>query len=166
METFAVDYAENCMNQGVDISFDNWTLEKMQELFQSLRGMEGCRVTLTFGAKESNGKITEKALVKHLARLGFAPHLRGYAYLKTGIRHCLEAPQEMESVTKLLYPAIAKEHGTTAARVEHGIRHAIALAWEERDEEECGFIFGFRKSHRPTNSEFLAALTDYIHMTG
>lgn len=166
MATLVGDYAVNCMNQGMDISFENWSLDKMQELFQSLQGMEECRVTLTFGAKEPNDRITEKALVKHLARLGFAPHLRGYAYLKTGIRRCLESPHEMESVTKLLYPAIAKEHETTAARVEHGIRHAIALAWEGRDEEEWGFIFGFRKSHRPTNSEFLAALTDYIHMVG
>ncbi len=162
-----LNYLQNQQNQAWDINCENWTLEKILDLFRSLQGMKGCRITLSFGnEEEKNQKTEERALGQYLNKLGFAPHLRGYAYLKTGIRHCIETPQEMESVTKILYPAIAKEHNTTAARVEHGIRHAIAQAWDSRNEEEWGSVFGFRNARRPSNSEFLAALTDYIYMAG
>lgn len=164
--------ATNYMQQETSINCENWTFENFQELFMALKGMEGFRLTLTFGQAASDSrlqgstvtKIDERVLGQYLGRLGVAPHLRGYSYLKTGIRHCLDTPEEMESVTKLLYPAIAKEHCTTSGRVEHGIRHAISLAWEKRNEEEWGKIFGFREAERPTNSEFLAALTDHILM--
>ena len=160
-------FAQQQSNQAWNINCENWTLEKIVELLGSLQEMKGCRITLTFGNEENvNKKTEERVLGQYLNKLGFAPHLRGYSYLKTGIRHCIETPQEMESVTKLLYPAIAREHNTTAARVEHGIRHAIAQAWDGRDEEEWGSVFGFRNSRRPSNSEFLAALTDYIYMAG
>ena len=33
------------------------------------------------------------------------------------------------SITKVLYPDIAKKYNTTASRVERAIRHAIEVAW-------------------------------------
>lgn len=149
------------------INCQNWTAQNFQELFTMLKENKGVKVILTFEQQESKMKHSnsEKVLGMYLARLGFSAHLNGYSYIKTAIKHCINNPEEMESVTKLLYPAIAREHNTTAGKVEHSIRHAITLAWKKENKKEWETIFGYRMefyAHKPTNSEFLATLTDYI----
>ncbi len=154
------------MHQGASISSESWTPENVIQLLSILKDSRGMKLTLSFENEEKSALINQDSQIsRHLSLLGIGRHLNGYSYLKTGIRHCLDFPEELESVTKLLYPAIAKEHQTTAGRVEHGIRHAIGLAWEERNKMEWEKIFGYRAESaqgRPTNTEFLAALSDYI----
>ena len=53
--------------------------------------------------------------------------------MKAAARIGLENREELEGVTKRLYPAIAKECRTSAGRVEHAIRHAIHTSWEKGD---------------------------------
>ncbi len=154
------------MYQETSINCESWTPENMIQLFNLLKSNKGIKLTLSFDNEEKPALANQDSgISRHLTRLGIGRHLNGFSYLKTGIRHCIDSPEEMESVTKLLYPAIAKEHHTTAGRVEHGIRHAISLAWEERNKAEWEKIFGYRvesSQGRPTNTEFLAALSDYI----
>ncbi len=154
------------MYQETNVYCENWTAEDFAQLFDFLKENKGIKLTLSFENEEKAPVVSPNSeFGPYLTRLGIGRHLNGYTYLKTGIRHCLDAPHELESITKLLYPAIAKEHQTTAGRVEHGIRHAISLAWEERNPEEWEKVFGYRarlRENRPTNTEFLAAISDYI----
>ena len=154
------------MHQETNINCESLTPEAVVQLFNLLKSNKGIKLTLSFENEEKSAIFNQDSEISHrLTGLGIGRHLNGYSYLKTGIRHCLDYPEEMESVTKLLYPAIAKEHRTTAGRVEHGIRHAINLAWKERNRMEWEKIFGYRvqsSQGRPTNTEFLAALSDYI----
>ncbi|MBQ9990845.1 MAG: sporulation initiation factor Spo0A C-terminal domain-containing protein [Lachnospiraceae bacterium] len=154
------------MNQESYINYEQFTEENFLQLFSLLKENKGLKLTISFGDDSQNMVVSQKPEIgRYLTRLGIGRHLNGFSYLKTGIRHCLDHPEEMESVTKILYPAIAKEHNTTAGRVEHGIRHAISLAWEERNTEEWIRVFGYRAASaqgKPTNTEFLAALADYI----
>lgn len=71
----------------------------------------------------------------------------------------------MSSVTKILYPAIAKRNQTTASRVERAIRHAIEVAWGRGKMETIDEVFGYTISTgkgKPTNSEFIALISDKI----
>ena len=71
----------------------------------------------------------------------------------------------LESVTKLLYPAVAKRFSTTPSRVERAIRHAIEIAWDRGDLDVLNGYFGYTISTgkgKPTNSEFIALITDKI----
>ena len=93
--------------------------------------------------------------------------LRGYSYLKYSVVRCLCNPEELESVTKILYPAIAKQFGTTSGRVEHGIRHAIQKTYENGRTTEWENVFGrnYKSCYKkPTNSQFIAALSDFINI--
>ena len=78
----------------------------------------------------------------------------------------LQEDQEMmSSVTKILYPAIAKRNQTTASRVERAIRHAIEVAWGRGKMETIDEVFGYTISTgkgKPTNSEFIALISDKI----
>ena len=73
----------------------------------------------------------------------------------------------LSSVTKILYPTIAKRHQTTSSRVERAIRHAIEVAWSRRHLGTLNELFGYTVNGgkgKPTNSEFVALIADKIRL--
>ena len=73
----------------------------------------------------------------------------------------------INSVTKELYPSVAKKYTTSSSRVERAIRHAIEVAWNRGDTDTLNRIFGFtvnREKGKPTNSEFIAMISDNIRL--
>ncbi len=109
----------------------------------------------------------ESIVTEMIHRLGVPAHIKGYHYLRSAIINSVNDPEMLESVTKLLYPTVAKEHNTTASRVERAIRHAIEIAWDRGDLEVLNSYFGFTvntSKGKPTNSEFIALLTDKIKL--
>ena len=96
-----------------------------------------------------------------MLELGMPAHLRGYHYLREAV--CLSA-DNMElvgSVTKLLYPEIAKMYHTTIEKVERAIRSVIEVGWERGNEELYEEIFGYSRADgkaRPTNSELILGI--------
>ena len=73
----------------------------------------------------------------------------------------------INSITKILYPTVAKIYNTTASRVERAIRHAIEVAWDRGDTETLNKYFGYTVSYgrgKPTNSEFIAMIADNLRL--
>ena len=73
----------------------------------------------------------------------------------------------LNSITKILYPTIAKKHQTTPSRVERAIRHAIEVAWNRGRLETINDLFGYTVQHdkgKPTNSEFIAIIADKLRL--
>ncbi|MGN0666842.1 MAG: sporulation transcription factor Spo0A [Huintestinicola sp.] len=100
-------------------------------------------------------------------QIGIPAHIKGYHYLREAILLSLEDAEMLESVTKLLYPTVAKRFSTTASRVERAIRHAIETAWDRGDLDTIQNLFGYTVSvgkGKPTNSEFIALLTDNLRL--
>ena len=99
--------------------------------------------------------------------MGVPAHLKGYHYLRTAI---LMAGKDMEvvgSVTKLLYPEIAKLFKTTEQKVERAIRNAIEVSWVRGNADTFEDLFGYSfltGNTRPTNSEYIAVVADYIRL--
>lgn len=100
-------------------------------------------------------------------QLGIPAHIRGYQYLRTAVLMTVEDPEVMHSITKLLYPAIAKQYSTTSSRVERAIRHAIEVAWDRGDIDVINSYFGYTIQNdrgKPTNSEFIAMISDKLQL--
>ena len=98
-------------------------------------------------------------------QIGVPAHIKGYHYLREAIISSVENKDMLESVTKMLYPAVAKKFSTTPSRVERAIRHAIEIAWDRGDLETLNSFFGYTINTgkgKPTNSEFIALITDKI----
>lgn len=148
------------------IDCSGWEKEKIAEVVSGLTSHTGAKLVLYIGEKErEEEKTREKVAGSYLNRLGVPVHLKGYGYLKYGIARCVAYPEKLESITKILYPEIAKRYKTTPGKVEHGIRHAIQQAWNGQNREGWECIFGkscLLRNTRPTNSQFMAALSDYI----
>ena len=115
--------------------------------------------TKTNDARKS-ASIEEK-ISEIFISIGIPPHIKGYSYLREGIKMTIEKPYIINSVTKELYPAIAARFETTASKVERAIRHAIEVAWNRGRIDAINAIFGARLylgTEKPTNSEFIALI--------
>lgn len=118
--------------------------------------------------KRKPATIEEKISEIFIA-IGIPPHIKGYSYLREGIRMTIERPYVINSVTKELYPSIAKKFATTPSKVERAIRHAIEVAWNRGRIDAINAIFGARiylGAEKPTNSEFIALVADKLILEG
>ena len=96
-------------------------------------------------------------------RIGVPAHIKGYQYLREAIILAVNDDEIMNSVTKLLYPTVAKTFKTTPSRVERAIRHAIEVAWNRGKIENINNLFGtkiYTANEKPTNGEFIALIAD------
>ncbi|MCD8218746.1 MAG: sporulation initiation factor Spo0A C-terminal domain-containing protein [Clostridiales bacterium] len=99
--------------------------------------------------------------------LGVPVNLRGYWYLRDAVLLSVEDIRVLNSVTGVLYPAIARKYQTSVSRVERASRHAIETAWDRGRTDIMDELFGYTiKSSRgrPTNSEFIATVTDWVRI--
>ena len=106
-------------------------------------------------------------ITKMMLELGMPVHLSGYHYLREAIRLSMDDMELVGSVTKLLYPEIAKVFHTESEKVERAIRSVIEVGWERGNINLYEVIFGYsrkNKNRRPTNSEFIVALADLARM--
>ncbi len=97
--------------------------------------------------------------------IGIPPHIKGYNYLREGIKMAVNDPSMINNVTKGLYPIIGEHFQTSASKVERAIRHAIEVAWNRGRVDAVNAIFGARVyigSEKPTNSEFIALVADKL----
>lgn len=102
-----------------------------------------------------------------LHQVGVPAHIKGYQYVRDAIRLTVENPDMLNSVTKILYPTVAKNFKSTSSRVERAIRHAIEVAWDRGDVEFLNSYFGYTiqsQRGKPTNSEFVAMISDKIRL--
>lgn len=119
---------------------------------------------------ESNAAVKPKAeqvISGLMLELGTPAHLKGYQYLRTAIGMCVEDMELIGSVTKLLYPDLAKRYLTTDQKIERAIRNAIEVSWERGNGDLFEKLFGYRNSighSRPTNSEYIASVADYVRL--
>lgn len=99
--------------------------------------------------------------------LGVPAHIKGYQYLREAIMMTIDDIEMINSITKLLYPTVAKKFNTTSSRVERAIRHAIEVAWNRGDTETINKFFGYTVASdrgKPTNSEFIAMISDKLRL--
>lgn len=106
-------------------------------------------------------------VTKIMLRLGVPAHLMGYHFIREAILMAQKDFNILGSVTKLLYPEIAKTFKTTDQKVERAIRNAIEASWERGNVEDFEDLFGYSVNSgkiRPTNSEYIARIADKIRL--
>lgn len=109
----------------------------------------------------------ESQVTKIIHQIGVPAHIKGYQYLRTAILMTISDNDIINSVTKILYPSVAKKYSTTTSRVERAIRHAIEVAWDRGDVDTLNDFFGYTVQNnrgKPTNSEFIAMIADNLRL--
>ncbi len=153
-------------------------------MYQIAEGIKGVHILGVFESKEALEKLIsicpinpksryvlmevglEKETVQDvLTGLGVGGTLIGSQYIHDAVTIALKDFETVERITKLMYPAIAKMHGTTSSRVERAIRVAIEKSWPEADIEFRKKVFGklgLEDSMRPTNADYIAIIAQYL----
>ena len=114
----------------------------------------------------SDGDL-ELMVTEIIHQIGVPAHIKGYQYLREAIILSVKDSEMINSVTKQLYPTVAKKNQTTSSRVERAIRHAIEVAWDRGDIDVLNSYFGFtihNSRGKPTNSEFIAMIADKLRL--
>ena len=109
----------------------------------------------------------EKKVTNIIHEIGVPAHIKGYQYLREAIIMSVDDIEMLNSITKILYPTIAKKYQTTPSRVERAIRHAIEVAWSRGKMDTIDDLFGYTINNgkgKPTNSEFVALIADKIRL--
>lgn len=109
----------------------------------------------------------ELMVTEIIHQIGVPAHIKGYHYLRESIIMAVKDVEVINSVTKILYPTVAKKYKTTSSRVERAIRHAIEVAWDRGDVDVLNSYFGFTVHNgrgKPTNSEFIAMIADKLRL--
>ena len=110
----------------------------------------------------------EQDVTDMIHEIGVPAHIKGYQYLREAIMMSVEDASMISSITKILYPTIAKRFQTTSSRVERAIRHAIEVAWSRGKMETLDALFGYTVDTgkgKPTNSELIALIADRIRLS-
>ena len=109
----------------------------------------------------------ENDVTNIIHEIGVPAHIKGYQYLRDAIIMAIENREVINSITKVLYPTIAKMNTTTPSRVERAIRHAIEVAWSRGKMDTINELFGYTihtGKGKPTNSEFIALISDKMRL--
>lgn len=118
--------------------------------------------------RREKARDLEQDVTNMIHEIGVPAHIKGYQYLRDSIMMSVEDPTMISSITKILYPTIAKRFQTTPSRVERAIRHAIEVAWSRGRMETLDALFGYTidtGKGKPTNSEFIALIADKIRLS-
>ncbi|GAJ98639.1 LOW QUALITY PROTEIN: stage 0 sporulation two-component response regulator [Geomicrobium sp. JCM 19055] len=109
----------------------------------------------------------DQRITNIIHEIGVPAHIKGYMYMREAITMVYNDIELLGSITKELYPDIAKKFNTTASRVERAIRHAIEVAWSRGNIDSISHYFGYTVSMskaKPTNSEFIAMVADKLRI--
>lgn len=163
---------EDAFRKGADYfimkPFDN---EMVLSRIKRIRDQKNNADQKKIGAYEKVENLTQVSLVEQVTdiihEVGVPAHIKGYQYLREAIIMSVNDMDMLNSITKILYPSIAKKFDTTPSRVERAIRHAIEVAWSRGKMDTIDEMFGYTINNgkgKPTNSEFIALITDRIRL--
>jgi len=154
------DLIRECINSGAcnyvikPVSYST-LISRMTDLLQSRSQNSG----------EKKSRAIDERISRIFIGMGIPPHIKGYVYLREGVKLAVQNPELINSVTKKLYPMIGEKFSTSASKVERAIRHAIEVAWNKGRIEAFNALFGVKaygENEKPTNSEFIALIADRI----
>ena len=152
--------AELCLLKPVNIG-------SLAEHIQSIAARRVQDIPAVALQEVEKGPDIESQVTQIIHQIGVPAHIKGYQYLRTAILLTIKDSDIINSVTKVLYPSVAKKYATTTSRVERAIRHAIEVAWDRGDVDTLNSYFGYTIQNnrgKPTNSEFIAMIADNLRL--
>ena len=171
---------EDVTKKAVNLGASYYVLKPfdMETLIANIREVSGEEPTLIQNQQQSTlSERTElkkepeinlsQSITNIIHEIGVPAHIKGYMYLREAITMVYHDIELLGSITKILYPDIAKKFNTTSSRVERAIRHAIEVAWSRGNYESISRMFGYTinvSKAKPTNSEFIAMVADKLRL--
>ena len=142
---------------------------KNEILIERLKGLISDEYNFIEKSYERKSNYLDERISKIFISVGIPPHIKGYQYLREGVKMAVKNPDIINNITKQLYPKIGEKYLTSASKVERAIRHAIEVAFNRGRIETLNSMLGIRAyvgSEKPTNGEFIALIADKMILEG
>lgn len=160
---------QNILRAGALYCFDqpfNYDVmaERVAQLVEESQADSSFSMSQQYEVDDAQLEVEVTAIIH---KIGVPAHIKGYHYLRESIILAVKDNEIINSITKQLYPTVAKKFNTTSSRVERAIRHAIEVAWDRGDVEVLNSYFGYTIHNtrgKPTNSEFIAMIADRMRL--
>ena len=157
---------ESGVDHYMERPFDPEVLRKRINMLAEPKNTKAAEVLANF--PRINRKLDER-ISNIFLTIGIPAHIKGYTFAREGIKMYVERFGQIDSITKNVYPSIAKNFKSSPSKVERAIRHAIEVGWNRGRMERINEIFGvkvFDQKDKPTNSEFIALIADKLILEG
>lgn len=171
-------FSDHCIKRMVDCGVDYYMLRPFEpeclckQVLSLVSGVSGAEHS-TNAARTLEQFTLSKKMDERISNIfitvGIPAHIKGYQFLREAVRRTIDKPEIINSITKQLYPSIAKHFSTSASKVERAIRHAIEVGWSRGKIENINNIFGVKvygHNDKPTNGEFIALVADKMLLEG
>jgi len=112
-------------------------------------------------------KNMRKEITKILIELGIPMNLQGFQFLKEAIVSVVYNPSLMKSVTKSLYPYVAKIFNVKSTVIERAMRHAADVGFNKTSFQSIKKIYNIENynwNYKLTNSELIVMIAEYIRI--
>ncbi len=160
---------ENFIKKALDYGADNFISKPCSfsalkdAILDALAPQEENNVVSIKKENSKEHKKLDEKISNIFITVGIPAHIKGYQFLREAIKMTISSPDIINSITKRLYPNIAKRFSTSPSKVERAIRHAIEVAWNRGKIENINTVFGlpvYDSNDKPTNGEFIALVAD------
>lgn len=105
--------------------------------------------------------ISQKRMSIVLRSLGISPSLKGFDYIMTALT-LIDENESYRYRTCDLYDKIAAVYDISRSKCERCMRVAADTVFKNADYSVIKAVFGRPLKNKPTNSEFLACLYEYL----
>ena len=93
--------------------------------------------------------------------LGITPNYLGFYQAAYAVALCMKEPERLISVTKSIYPDVAKYFRTSSGRVERNIRTVARISWDSHS-KVLSDLSSESLQKQPTVSQFLSLIVFYF----
>ena len=93
--------------------------------------------------------------------LGITPNYLGFYQAAYAVALCMKEPDRLISVTKSIYPDVAKYFRTSAGSVERNIRTVARISWDSHS-KVLSDLSSESLQKQPTVSQFLSLIVFYF----
>ena len=93
--------------------------------------------------------------------LGITPNYIGFYQAAYAVALCMKEPERLISVTKSIYPDVAKYFQTSAGSVERNIRTVARISWDSHP-KILSDLSSESLQKQPTVSQFLSLIVFYF----
>lgn len=113
---------------------------------------------------EESQKNNQRKITTMLMSVGIPVKSKGFEFIRRAITIAVNRPETLSSLTKKLYPEVAKSAGTTTSCVERNIRYALCNAWNSGGAARFrnATHINFYDAEKMTSGEFIAIATETI----
>lgn len=139
------------------------------ELISKMLNSELCEeIIIITNDDKKNPKLfdLEDNIQRILKEMAISPNLNGYKYIIKSLEIIAKAENEKLSLSKEIYPEVARHFRVPISRVERGIRHAVCVSFQKGNKRIIEEIFGRGYSdgeNHPTNSQFIYTLAERVN---